>query len=152
MKHGAHTIKRGAGGFTLLEVLLSLAFISVIAALPFILGNFSLSNNNLTHAVDLSAEALQSARHFAIAEKNGGSWGVKFSPTEATVFEGNSYASRNSGNDRILTLPAEMTISGVDEVVFDRFTGDPNVTGAITLSIDGNDAEIVIREHGFIDY
>lgn len=136
----------------MLEIMLSLAFISLITAMPFLWDNFSLPRTNLTHASELTVEALRTAEQFAVAQKAGGAWGVQVRADGLTLFQGDSFAGRNSAQDRTLTFAQDVAITGVDEVVFAQATGIPNTTGVMLLSLNGNNSSITIREHGFVDY
>lgn len=139
-------------GFTLLEIMLSMAFISVMAAIPLLLGNFSLSRSNLTHAESLTVGALRSAERFAIAEKDGGAWGAKVLPDSVTVFQGDTYDARDTAHDRIYVFPDTVLVSGTDEVVFAQWSGTPNNSGDIVLDIDAYSAVITVSDYGVIDY
>ncbi len=140
------------GGFTLLEVMLALVFITMMSALPFFVSRFTLSSNNLRLTEQTIVHGLRQAQLFALSEKRDASWGAKISSSSIVLFEGDSYQARSEGSDRIMQFPSPVTTTGIDEVVFEKFTGEPDVTGNIIVSDGVTPKTISIRAHGFLDY
>lgn len=139
-------------GFTLLEVMLALVFLTMMSALPFFVSRFALSSNNLRLTEQTIVHSLRQAQLFARSEKRDASWGGKVSSTSIILFEGNSYLTRSEGSDRIMQFPSTVTTTGIDEVVFEKFTGEPSVTGDIIVSDGVAPKTISIRAHGFLNY
>lgn len=139
-------------GFTLLEVMLSLAFIAVLSALPFLWTRFSLSTNDLRLTEQVIVHGLRQGQLFARAEMNDASWGVKIGTSSIVLFEGESYDARMSGSDRTMPYPNTVLITGIDEVVYEKFTGEPRVTGEIMVGDANSLHTITLRTHGLLDY
>lgn len=139
-------------GFTLLEIMLALAFITLMAALPFFWTRFSLSSNDLRLTEQTIVHALRQAQLFARAEKRDASWGAFVSSSSVVIFQGDSYATRTEGSDRVMSFPTPVIASGLNEVVYEKFTGEPNVTDTITVESGASSHTITIHTHGFLDY
>ena len=80
-------------------------------------------------------------------------WGVHIAFGFMALFKGAGYAVRDSSFDEVLEIPASVKPSGVQEVVFERFTGLPQTLGVITLASYVNETrEIVINAKGMVSY
>jgi len=112
-------------GFTLIEVgvVIALAVASALLLLPVQTNYYKL--NSLLNVQKEMMSALNQAKAAAIANKNNSSFGVKFDDVlhTYTIFQGDSYSERISGLDEVFPMDPEISISGIDEVVFGRGTG-----------------------------
>jgi prepilin-type N-terminal cleavage/methylation domain-containing protein len=140
-------------GFTLLEVLLSVAILTMITgiSLPILA---SLNNRNDLDVVTQNvAMQLRRAQSYARAVKQDSQWGVRVQAGSATLFKGSSYASRDSGYDEEVTVPAAIVPSGLSEVVFTKLTAAPSASGTITLTLQPNDIRTVtLNAKGMVAY
>lgn len=126
-------------GFTLIEVLVSLAIIAVISAL----GISAMSPLNTDKALVAEVEKVVSlivkARSETLAAKESSVYGVHFEERKAVLFKGPTYSAGAAGN-QIQTLHDEVKISalalvgGGAEVVFAKLTGATLQSGTVTLS------------------
>lgn len=140
-------------GFTLIEILLAISIIALI-------GGFSLPvytrlqvRNDADLAATTVAQSLRRAQLLSQASDGDTSWGVKVQPGALTLFRGLNFASRNPTFDELYDLSASFTVSGLDEVIFTKFTGKPLATGTVTLTTPTNETRVVtINSEGMVSY
>lgn len=143
-------------GFTLLEILIALAIVSLMLTVIF----FSLSKFNSYQALDKSADlvvsVLEEARSRTLSSVGASQYGVKLDEFEVTLFKGTTYAPADPDNmvTDLNTLVAirDVVLAGSGtSVVFKRLTGstdevgtaqiylkaDPTIFRTITISSTG---------------
>lgn len=140
-------------GFTLLEVLLSIALISILTAFASPLLQFFQVRNDLGASTITVAQTLRRAQFLSEAVDGDTTWGAKVQMGSIVVFKGASYASRDITFDETYDMSSTITPSGQTEIVFAKFTGVPNVTGTLTLTSSNAETKtITINSKGMIDY
>ena len=139
-------------GFTLIEILIVIALIGFIISL----GNV-VNIDFYSREVRLSEQAtlisiLQKARSDAMNNIHTTSHGVHIDNDTYTFFEGTNYNSNESTNQAIKRNP-NITISGLENIVFEQLSGNTENTGTIILE-DTNNIEkfINIKANGLIDW
>lgn len=141
------------GGFTLVEIILVVAIIAITAAATAPVYQSFQSRNDLEVAVNAIPPALRRAQVLAQAPDGDTSWGVRIQSGTIVVFQGASYAARNTTLDEVTDITSTITPSGLAEVVFTKFTGLPNTTGTITLTnVNGTIRNITVNGKGMIEY
>lgn len=142
-------IKRG---FTLVELLLSIATIGILSAIvaPVLVG--TQTKNDLDMAVSAWVSSLRRAAILSRGVDGDTSWGVKAQSGSIVLFRGVSYAARDNSFDEVFSEPATITVSGVNEVVMTKFTGYPETTGTTTFSNFSDSATLTINSRGMVDY
>jgi type II secretory pathway pseudopilin PulG len=146
------TTRCAGDGFTLLEILLGVAFVSLVAILPLAFTRLSLARHDLRLTEALVVSGLQRAQFFSIAQMHGGAWGAKIEEDRMTLFQGDSFDVRTVEYDEVLSFPNAIAIAGIDEVTYARFSGEPNGVGEITLGTGESALAIVVTPHGFLEY
>jgi len=141
-----------AGGFTLIEVLLSVAIIGLLVGLSLPVYLSFQNRNDVDIATQTIAETLRRGCAYSRAVQADSQWGVAILPTAITLFKGSSYASRDTTADETVTLPAVATVSGLTEVVFGKLSGTPTATGTITLTSPATTRSISLNAKGMVDY
>ena len=140
-------------GFTLLEVLLSVATISVIAGIGIPIYQSLQVRNDLDIAAITIAQNFRRAQTLSQAMDGDTTWGVRMQSGNITLFQGASYAGRNVNFDEVFDVPISIAPSGVQEVVFTKFSGEPQITGTVTLTTNTNETRnITINEKGMVSY
>lgn len=145
--------KQNNTGFTLLEVLLSVAIIALIAGLSIPVYQTLQLRNELDIAAVTAAQTLRRAQVLSQAVEGDANWGVYAQSGSITLFQGASYAGRDSGFDEVFNVPTTITPSGTQEFVYSKFSGLPQSTGALTFTSDNDETRnITINEKGTITY
>ena len=126
-------------GFTVIELLLSVAIIAVISAI----GISAMSPVNTDKALITETEKVLSligkARSQTLAAKESSVYGVHFEERKAVLFKGSTYSVGAAGN-QMQTLHDEVKISalaltgGGFEIVFSKLTGATTQSGTVTLT------------------
>ncbi len=157
--------KIAAAGFTLIEMLIVIGIMTSLGGVALVV-----SMNNY-HAYAFRAERdtlvslLQKARSQSMSNlclgasmscMNGRPHGVYISAGQYTVFQGQTYAARDSAIDEIYLMRGVdvMTRSGsLTEVVFAQLSGDVALPGYITfLNSDGHVSTTTITSQGAITW
>lgn len=140
-------------GFTLIEVLLSVAVMSIVAGLSAPLYHSFQARNELDITATTVAQSMRRAQVFAQGSDGDISSGVRVQLGSVTVFRGATYASRDASLDEIFEVPPSITPSGVEEIVFTKFTGLPTATGTTTLTSNTNEIRTInINAKGMVTY
>lgn len=140
-------------GFTLLEMLLSIAAIAVIAGISVPVYQSFQVRNDLDVAAVTIVQTSRRAQALAQAVDGDTSWGIRMQSGSIVMFKGASYAGRDAAFDEIFQVPTSIVPSGVSEIVFTKFSGHPQTTGSITLSSNTNETRnIAINAKGAISY
>ena len=142
---------RSTQAFTLVEVLLTVALLSILGGLLFPVGFSFFQSQILDEAREGLVGVLRSAQALALAGTHDTSFGVKILPSAYVLFEGDAYASRVADEDLSFSLPADMEISGPDEIIFSEGSSIPSVSGTIDLVLNTRRASVVIGEKGVIE-
>lgn len=80
-------------------------------------------------------------------------WGVKVQSGSIVLFKGATYAGRDPAFDEVFNMPGTITPSGLGEVVFAKFSGEPQAMGTVTLTSSTSETRtITINEKGTITY
>lgn len=124
------TLKHTKSGFTIVELILVVAIISLLAAssAPF-LSRFT-TVNNLEVAVDNTVSSLRKAQAFAMDGKNDTTWGVCVNSANIRLYRG-TCASPTYNEDFGMN---GVTISGFTQVTFSDDRGVPSSAITITLT------------------
>lgn len=139
-------------GFTLLELLLSVAIISLLAGISLPVYRTLIKKNDLDVATNTIVSSLRRAQTLSRAVDGDISWGLNAQNGSITLFKGTTYAARDANFDEIFEVPSTISISGQAETVFTKFYGLPQTTGTINLSTEGDSKSISINAKGAITY
>ncbi|OGC81065.1 hypothetical protein A2943_02020 [Candidatus Adlerbacteria bacterium RIFCSPLOWO2_01_FULL_51_16] len=138
-------------GFTLFEILLSVALLTVIFGFSYILfGALSYQNELFTSTRSLQ-EMLRRASLYASNGAGDSSWGVQLQESKAVLFKGTSFAGRDEAFDETVALQ-NIEVSGTTEYIFEKLFGVPQVSGDTTLASGAIDETrtITVNEKGAI--
>lgn len=139
-------------GFTLLELLLPVAIISLLAGLSLPVYRTLMKKNDLDIAATTITSSLRRAQVLSQAVDDDKTWGVKVQSGSIVIFKGASYTARDPTFDETFDVPTTIGVGGTTEVVFAKFTGFPQTTGTVNLSTEGDTRSISINEKGTITY
>ncbi len=129
-------------GFTLTEVLVSIAIVALLGTI--VMSTFFIYRKNQSLSLDTQTVStiLRQARNQTLSYKNSAVYGVHFNTTDVVLFPGSVYSSSNPENevyplnysDTILTI---MLAGGGSDVIFQRLTGETSQNGSIVISAPG---------------
>ena len=141
-------------GFSLLEVLLSVAIIGVLMGLSLPLYQGFQNRNDLELTSQNITSMLRRAQAYARGINGNSQWGVRVQAGSAVLFKGNSYASRDTAYDETAVFSSSFGVSGMSEILFSKLLAAPNNTGSITLTNDStNDTRtITINAEGMVSH
>lgn len=139
-------------GFTLIEMLLSVALIGALAGLSLPFSLRLAGKSDLDIAMITASQSFRRAQVLATASDGDTSWGLNVQSGSITLFKGASYASRDTTVDEVFTLSTSITPSGLTEVVFNKFTGLPQSTGTLTLTTNSDSQTITLNAKGVVSY
>ncbi|HSX28911.1 MAG TPA: type II secretion system protein [Candidatus Saccharimonadales bacterium] len=142
-----------ADGFTLIEVLLSVTIIGMLVGISVPVYESFVRRNDLDLTAQVISATLRRAETYARAVNGDNAWSVEIQASTVTLFQGTSFASRNTAYDETLSIPNSITPSGLSEIQFAKFSAAPNATGSITLSSTTNSTRtITVNAKGTVDY
>ena len=139
-------------GFTLLELLLSVAIISALAGLSLPVYRTLIAKNDLDVAATTIASSLRRAQILSQSVDGDTTWGVKAQSGSITLFKGTSFATRDTDFDELFDLSTAIAVAGVSEIVFTKFTGLPQTTGSINLSTEADGRSVTVNEQGTVNF
>jgi prepilin-type N-terminal cleavage/methylation domain-containing protein len=140
-----------SSGFTLLEVLLSVAIIGIISGIGIpVFQSFQVSND-MGVTTSTVIQTLRRAQLLAQANDRDSQWGIKAQSGSITLFKGDSYIARDTSADEVYTTPASLQYSGLTEVVYSKLFGIPTPTGTLTITSANNEtSQIVVNAKGMV--
>jgi prepilin-type N-terminal cleavage/methylation domain-containing protein len=137
-------------GFSLLEILLVIALMTVIVGI----GTPALSRLFYRNNLNLDAENIKTdlylAQTRAKAGENNSAWGVYLDGASSTIFSGTSYAFRDISFDETNFLSGTIASGSLNEIMFQEISGRPTASGTITLNLSGETENIKINGYGLI--
>jgi prepilin-type N-terminal cleavage/methylation domain-containing protein len=139
-------------GFTLIEIMLVVAAIGIMGGSLMLVSRPLIISNDLEIAAELISQAARTAQLNSQAVAGDVSWGIRIDSGRLTVFAGSSYAGRQIELDENFDLPGEIALTGINEVVFSKFSGEPDQTGDINLLAQGQTKTLTLNAKGIIDY
>lgn len=148
----ALTYKNDAG-FTLLEILLSVAIITILAGISLPVYGAVVNRNQLETSSQQIVMSLRRAQTYARGVNRNSQWGVRMETGQAVLFKGDSYAARDVNFDERVAIPGNMTLSGLSEVVFAKLSAAPSTTGTLTVTLNNNETRrITLNGQGMVEY
>lgn len=139
-------------GFTIIELILSVGVLSILLMITVPLTQRYITRNNIDVSANVVVQDLYRAQNLARSGENNGNWGVRVQNGSATVFQGDSYASRNQAKDESYSFASSIIVTGQNEYVFNKFSGKPVSSGSTTLTIKNDTKLISVSSDGVIEY
>lgn len=140
-------------GFTLLEVMLSIAAIAILTGISIPVFNSLQIQSDLDIATLSITENLRRAEILSQSVEGDSEWGVKIQSGSLTLFKGSSYAGRDSSYDEDTPISGAITPSGDTEIVFNKLTGNLGSSKSLTLqSLNNISKTVTLNTKGTINY
>ncbi|MDP3956596.1 MAG: prepilin-type N-terminal cleavage/methylation domain-containing protein [bacterium] len=118
-------------GFSIVEVLLASVIMVILLALGTPVTVDFYQSQLVTSERDNLVSILKRARTLSLANKNKSAHGVYIDNNQYLLFEGSSYASRNTAYDESFAHTSALIFSGVSEIVFAPLSADSASTSLI---------------------
>lgn len=122
----------------------------LVVALMALLGSISLgAYRGLSFQTEVDAasheyaQSLRKAHALARSMTSDTVWGVRVENDRIVVFRGTSYLTRTQSLDEVTPIEGTVTVGGVQEVTFAKFTGTPSVSGTTSFTSANNDIRLV---------
>lgn len=138
-------------GFTLFEIIIVVSIIVIIIAVSLPVSLSFLKQQNVGTATSNVISTLRQAHTQSMFQKNDSSFGIKFLEGSYVLFQGSSYSTRTTSEDIVVPIPSNVTISGIDEIVFTKRTGLPSTTGTLLVMSGTISRSIYINQQGIIE-
>lgn len=139
-------------GLTLIEVIISIGLLLIISGLGLTVGFDFYKTFALDSEQAVLISVLRAARNSSINNLNQTPQGIFIGSNNYTLFQGNSYATRDQQFDQKFTIAPSLSLSGLTEVVFAQLSGNSSQSGTITLNATGNARTITINSAGGINW
>lgn len=141
-------------GFTLLEVLLSVAIITMLTGLSLPVFTSFNNRNDVDLATQSLVDALRRAQVYARGVKADDQWSVNVQAGAITVFKGVNFSARDTSYDEVTAIPVTLTPSGITELTFAKNSATPSITGSIVLSssLVNQTKTVTINAKGTVDF
>lgn len=137
-------------GFTLVEMILTIALISFIGLVSVMFYSGFYLRNAATNAARDMLFSFRQAQSYSIAGRQGSSWGVAFTGDAIVLFKGTSYATRDVAFDESHGIPSTLALSGFTETIFSRMTGYPSATSTVIITGAGSTKTITVNAQGVV--
>ena len=142
-------------GFTLLEMLLSIALIAMLAGMFLPLYGAVYVKNDLDLATSAIIQDLRRAQTLSQAVDSDSMWGVHVQTGSVILFQGPNYAGRAVAFDEGFAFSNTINLAGLTDVVFSKMIGEVNPAGGgtLTLTASNNDVRaITLTTKGTLSY
>ena len=139
-------------GFTVIELLVVIAIIGLLLmAFPVAITSFQ-ESRQIGTAIQATVQSARRAQALSRATASDASWGVSVQTGSVILFQGASYATRDAAFDEVLEFSDAVQVTGITEIVFDKLTGEPDVTGTIDFETDVSIRTLIMYETGALQY
>lgn len=131
--------------FTLIELLLSIAMLSIIVGFSIpLLSQYG--RNNIYLNSGLMIDSIRSVQIFSISQKNNSDWCVRFGEGKIEIQKKNS-----SEIEKTIEASESIIFSGLNYVCFDK-KGHPDKVGEIVIKEGVAQKSFLLDENGFLSY
>jgi prepilin-type N-terminal cleavage/methylation domain-containing protein len=160
----SQTILKDNPGFTIIEIIVVLALITLVGGIGLYFGFDSLRNFSFHSDRDNLIGVLQHARSLAISNickgtdcEEGKPYGVSIKPEEYSssyvIFQGKSYEERDEEYDIAIEMKSSTKHEGTSEVTFEQLSGNVSLIGEMIITDEkGNTSIISINKEGQIKW
>lgn len=138
----------------MLEIAMVVVLFGMVMAFGMpVFNNFKIKND-LDIARSNIVHSLRRAQSLSRSMENDSSWGVYVTTSKAIIFKGNSYEARDPDYDEYLDILSSFKLTGVDEIIFHKLSGNTSSTSSIVISsLNANESRtITINKKGTVYY
>lgn len=135
-------------GLTLIELLLVIGILAIVGAFLSRDATQVLSQSYFTNTVERIVRTLHTAQVYSFSGRNDSAWGVHYEPGKVVLFKGTGYVSRDPAFDAVTSIPSAVTITGWNDLSFDKLRGKPSVPLSILIEVSGRAGTVSVNEQG----
>lgn len=118
-----------------MELILVIAGAAIAAGLIIPVTISFYNNQQVTEMANSLKSGLRRARTLAITQRNDSAYGVKIQSDNFVLFQGASYATRNTSTEQVFEIPSTLSVvSSPDEFVFSKLYGTSTASSTIVIS------------------
>lgn len=137
-------------GFTLIELLLVVSLMTTLTVMGSVFFIGFTSQNAVLRVSDQLISSLRKAQIYTMMGKQNGQWGVHYGNNTVTLFQGTSYAARNQSLDESQSVPTNITLTGLTDILFLRPAGTVGTAANITITGNALNKTISINTQGIV--
>lgn len=131
-------------GVTLLELLLVITIMSTLSVMTASFYSRFFVQNAVDNTVDQLVGQIRKAQFYAMMGKqSGGNWGVNFSSNTITLYQGNTFGTRNAALDEKFSVNANISLGAFSDINFTHATGLPASSQTINIMGPNNTTKTV---------
>lgn len=145
-------IKSTKSGFTIFEILFVMGLFVFLGAISLPYSIDAYKHYILSTETQMIVGVLRRAQDMAISNKYGDSFGVSVQQNQYILFQGTSYSSRNVPFDEFYPKSESITVTPINETVFQQLSGKPGQTTTLTLTTTVGTQKIDINSQGTINW
>lgn len=157
-------LNKNNAGFTIVELIIVIAILAILAAIP--IADFVLmqKRTNLDNAAQDFIGIVRFAQNKTLAADSASQYGVYLDtlvfPNKYTLFKGASYALRDVSSDQVYSLSDtiefyDVSFAGGNEIVFNKVTGVTQESGNVSLRVKADPSQnktVYISNFGVVSF
>lgn len=132
-------------GFTIVELVVVLAVTAILFLISGSLALNTLPKNTVQVEAGSITDTLRRAQSRTVSGYKDLVWGVHFTSADMTLFAGSSYAARNPVFDEARTFSSGVTISGLEDVIFEYANGGTQNIGDIIITSNSTGEIVTLK-------
>lgn len=136
-------------GFTLIEMLIVIGIFLIIFSVGFPIGLDFYLDYQFESEFNLLNSSLQYARNLAMVNHNESDHGLYLDNQNFVIFQGSSFASRVSSQDKTYPRTSVVAITGPSELIFSALSGE-TASSTYTLNDGRKTRNLYVNSEGLI--
>ncbi len=135
-----------------MELVLVIAIITAIAGITIPVNQRLHIKNALDMMVITLSQTIRNAQLLSREGAGDAGWSVKITSGNIVLYKGDNYGARDANFDQVTNFPTTIVTTGLDELHFTKYAGNPHTSGTINLQIKPYEQNITINEKGTVSY